>query len=148
MSGLIQFGQRTFAARSFGRFALVGGINTAVGLGTFPLLYHLFPLAGVNLLLIASYVFCTTFAFIFHTFVTFEERGGLLKKASKYIGLCGMNYAVNAVALNAFLYVFPIYPVIPQLVIAVLLQVANYQLMRRFIYLGEAAEPDDARSAP
>lgn len=148
MSSLIEFGQRAFAVRSFGRFALVGGVNTMVGLGTFPLLYHLFPAAGVNLLLVASYGICTVFAFTFHTLVTFEERKDLARKAIKYVGLCGMNYVVNAIALNGFLYLFPIYPVAPQLVIAVLLQVANYQLMRRFIYRdGEGSEAGGGRSA-
>lgn len=130
---------RAFAVGSFGRFGLVGAVNTLVGLGTFPLFYHLFPGGGVNLLLVNSYVFCTIFAFTFHTFVTFKERGGLAKKALKYSGLSGMNYLANALALNLFLYLFPIYPVIPQLVIAILLQVANYQLMRRFIYRGHPA---------
>lgn len=93
----------------------------------------------MNLLLVISYVFCSIFAFTFHTFVTFEERGNLARKAAKYGVLCCANYLANAIALNGVLYLIPINPIFPQLVIAILLQVANYQFMRRFIYRGHAA---------
>ena len=138
---------RALSARSFGRFFVVGIVNTLVGITVFPILYWLFiGYAGINTLLAVSYVLCTLSAFGLHKIVTFESRGRTHVEGPKFFLLSGFTFLLNLALLNGLLHVIPIHPVVLQTVIAILLQIGNYLIMNRLIFVTAAVSPAKRRA--
>lgn len=135
--------RRMFAARSFGRFLVVGVVNTVVGITVFPILYWLFiQYLEINVLLGISYVIGTLSAFGLHRLVTFESRGVTRVEGSKFFMLSGLTFLANLVLLNGLLPFLQLHPIILQTAIAIALQVGNYLVMSRLIFVPATAKDD------
>jgi putative flippase GtrA len=143
--------RRMLKARSISRFFVVGIVNTLVGITVFPILYWLFiGYAGINSLLAVSYVLCTLSAFGLHKTVTFESRGRTHVEGPKFFLLSAFTFMLNFALLNGLLYAVPVHPVILQTAIAILLQVGNYLIMNRLIFVtaGSPAKPRAKEKRP
>lgn len=140
---LLQIWQRLFHVRSFGRFLVVGVVNTGIGLSTFPALFWLFyPTVGINSLLAISYIFCTIFSFGSHKVVTFASRDATIPAGIKFFLLSGATYVINLLLLNALLWAVSAHPIILQTSIAVGLQLLNYHVSSYLVFPNSAAKKD------
>ncbi len=123
-----------FAARSFGRFLLVGGLNTAVAYGDFPL--TLGARVGYLPILVFCAVFNPAFSFLTHNYVTFEARGPARPEIGRYLLLS----AAAFFASWGFLAMIAGWDrwrfVLAQLGFSVVLTVVNFAVVRRFIFPG------------
>ncbi len=85
-----------FRPGSFGRFLLVGGVNTAVGFGCFPLLY---VLLGSRVGYLPILVFCTVFnpcfAFLTHKYLTFQATGPGERELARYLLFAVASFLVS-----------------------------------------------------
>lgn len=81
-------------------FLLVGGFNTAVGLGTFAILY---ALAGDVLhylgALVIAYAIGTVIGFVLHRRLVFDVRGQLARDFVRYVGVQVAALGLNSVLL-------------------------------------------------
>lgn len=132
--------------RSFGRFVIVGGVNTLVGIGSFPLLYWLFNgRIGINALLVAGWIFSTSFAFTLHRLVTFKSSGAYHHEGAKFLLLSLIILGINLTVMNLMLHFTGVHPVLIQFVTSVALTVGlmifNFFGMKRFIFTA-APKPD------
>jgi putative flippase GtrA len=121
--------------RSFLRYLIIGGGNTLVGLGMFPLLYVLAGDAlGFQAVLALSYIVCTFISFTTHRFFTFESAGPPARELQKYAGLSLVNYLLN----QAFLALLA--PVVPwplfwlQIALSFLLVLLNFFGLQHFVF--------------
>ncbi|NDE89982.1 MAG: GtrA family protein [Alphaproteobacteria bacterium] len=114
-----------FLPRSFSRFAVVGVINTGMGIGLYPVMNWLTQSTiDHNVLLVISYVICTISAFMLHRFFTFKSSGAYHKEAVKYIILSLVTFAVNYVVLNVALHYFNVSVNLVQIIISTVLSAA------------------------
>lgn len=130
---------RFFGARTPGRFVIVGGINTLVGLAAFPLLYRVCGTPhNMNALLVASWLFCTFFAFVTHRHITFRSAGRARYEGGKFLMLSLCTLAINLVVVNAATHFFGANPALVQFVtsfmLSLILTVLNYFGMSRMIF--------------
>lgn len=117
--------RRLAAPRSFSRFAVVGMINTCMGVGLYPLLDWLLSGAlGPNQLLVVTYIVCTISAFALHRAFTFESRGSYRAEIVKYVVLSSATFAVNYALLNLALHTLPLSADIAQTIISTVLSAA------------------------
>ena len=125
--------------RSFGRFLVVGGLSTVVGVASFPVLYWMLsPWIGVNVLLVLAWTISTAFAFFLHKFVTFQSKGVAHHEGAKFLILSLVILAINLVVMNVALRFTTAHPVPVQvatsILTAVTLMVLNYLGMNRLIF--------------
>jgi len=128
--------------RSFSRFAIVGVINTCMGIGLFPLVDWLTLHAiGHNRLLVITYILCAISAFLLHRFFTFESRGSYRHEITKYVILTSVTFAVNYILLNVSLrYVDMSVDLVQTLIsslIGITLMVANYLGLNHLVFAKE-----------
>jgi putative flippase GtrA len=84
------------ATRSLGRFLLVGGLNTVVAFGGFPLLYlAVGSRVGYLPVLVICSVINPLFSFITHKFVTFDSRGSAGSELGRYLLFSGGAFLAN-----------------------------------------------------
>lgn len=138
--------QQLLRPRSFARFAIIGGLNTVVGVGNFPLLYWLFGrVLNVDLLVVLGWILSTSFAFFLHKLVTFESEGAYHNEGAKFLLLALMTLGINILVMNIAVYIFKAPPVLVQVVIATVLSAAlmvfNYLGMARFIFVTPSRPP-------
>ena len=130
---------RCMRPRSFGRFALMGGVNTLVGVGSFPALYWFLDRTfSVNVLLILSWIVSTAFAFISHKLITFESGGAYHWEGIKFFVLSLATLGINLLIMNIALSFTSFNPVVIQLVVsfvvAATMMILNYLGMNHFIF--------------
>ncbi len=127
--------RRSLAAGSFGRFLLVGGLNTAVGLGSFPLLFlALGGRAGYLPVLVFCSVFNPLFSFLTHKYVTFDSPAAAGPQLGRYLLLCGGGFLaswgflamIDGWSRDRFL--------LAQFGFNVVLTLVNYVIVRRFVF--------------
>lgn len=127
--------------RSFRRFFVIGGINTLIGIGSFPLLYTLLhTFIGVNFLLVLSWLVSTAFAFLLHKLVTFQSGGAYHREAVKFFILSLIILGINLTVMNLALPISTTHPVTVQfftsIVVTLCLMLLNFFGMGRFIFRG------------
>ena len=96
--------RRLSKPRSFGRFSVVGLLNTGLGIGLFPAV-DIVTVHRIdhNFLLAITYVVCAVSAFLLHRYFTFESKGSLGHEIGRYVVLSAVLFFVNLVLLNAAL---------------------------------------------
>lgn len=120
---------------TFVRFAMVGALNTLLGISLFPILYWIAgTYLNINIILTASYLICTLFAFTMHKFVTFGSSGKSGHEGAKFVLVTAILWGINLVLLNGILFYATVNPVIVQTLIAVSLQLGNYIVLKRFVF--------------
>ena len=135
-----------FAARSFGRFILVGGLNTAVGYGAFPLLYlTIGDRVGYLPILVFCFLFNPLFSFLTHRYITFDAR----EPAPWQVGRYALFWICAFLASWGFLALIHgwtrVWFVLAQLCFSIGLSAVNFAVARRFVF---TARPVAAERAP
>jgi putative flippase GtrA len=123
------------ATRSLGRFLLVGGLNTAVAFGGFPLLYlAVGSRVGYLPVLVVCSVFNPLFSFVTHKFVTFDSRGSAGSELGRYLLLSGGAF----LATWGFLALIDGWSrgwfLLAQFGFNVVLTIINFLIVRRFVF--------------
>lgn len=110
------------------RFLLVGGLNTVIGLVTFPALYFLLTKHGIKYLeiLVISQVFCVTLAFFTNKHIVFRTKGNNIKEYLKFLSFHFSYFLLNLAALPLLVEVIGIHPVIAQSTFAILVIISSY----------------------
>ncbi len=110
------------------RYFVVGILNTAVGLSTFPLLFYTFRGFGLHYLLImsVSQVVNVVFAFLTQKFLVFRTPGYCAMEFGKFISFHLIVVSVNFAALPLLVEVAGIEPAFAQTVFAVFVVLTSY----------------------
>jgi putative flippase GtrA len=121
------------------RFLFAGALNTAIGLGVFPLLY--FTLASYRLhyivILCLSQMICILFAYITNKFLVFKTKGNYVAEFLKFITFHLSYFLVNLAALPILVEVVNINPVIAQLFFATMVIVSSYFWHSRITFISK-----------
>lgn len=128
------------------RFLIVGGINTALGFGSFAL----FELAigrylgrfGYMVSLLMSYAFAMSIAFVLHRRFVFKVRGNLWVDLGRFIVTNLVGLGLNAVLLPALITVTGWDPIIAQGLTVFIVALASYLLHKHFSFRRSNTEPD------
>ncbi len=120
------------------RFLLVGGFNTVFAYGVFVGLYQLAGL-NYNLALITQYFITVNVSIFTMRYYVFQSHGNLkaeyVKAGSVYVGM----YFFNAFALNFFVIVLNLGPVIGQALYLVVSTIITYILHKYFSFRNKKA---------
>lgn len=120
------------------RFLLVGGFNTVFAYGVFVGLYQLVGL-NYNLALITQYFITVNVSIFTMRYYVFQSHGNLkaeyVKAGSVYVGM----YFFNAFALNFFVIVLNLGPVIGQALYLVVSTIITYILHKYFSFRNKKA---------
>jgi putative flippase GtrA len=124
-----------FARRSFGRFLVVGGLNTVVGYGGFPVLYlSIGDRVGYLPILVFCYVFNPAFSFLTHKYITFNAHGPARSEIGRYV----LFWVCAFLASWGFLALIHgwnrIWFVLAQVGFSIGLTVVNFFIVRRFVF--------------
>ena len=125
----------SLAARSFGRFLLVGGINTVVAFGGFPLLYLTI---GSRVGYLSILVFCSAFnplfSFLMHKFVTFDSCGPAGPEIGRYLLFCIGAFLASwgfLASINGWSHIWFL---LAQFGFNIVLTIVSFVITRRFIF--------------
>lgn len=120
------------------RFLLVGGFNTVFAYGVFVGLYQLAGL-NYNLALITQYFITVNVSIFTMRYYVFQSHGNLkaeyVKAGSVYVGM----YFFNVFALNFFVIVLNLGPVIGQALYLVVSTIVTYILHKYFSFRNKKA---------
>ena len=107
---------------------MVGGINTAWGITSYPVFYGLLNPMGVHYLatLVLSYVFSVAVSFTTQKYVVFRTRGNIARELSRFLGLHCAILALNLFVLPLFVTATSGSPVAIQLVLSVFVAIGSY----------------------
>lgn len=110
------------------RFILAGFLNTAIGLGTFPVLYYLLEAHKLHYLVVLtiSQALCITFAYITNKFLVFKTKGNYFSEYVKFITFHLSYFVVNLVVLPVMVNGFNFNPVIAQSFFAIMVIISSY----------------------
>lgn len=123
------------------RFVVIGGVNTLVGLGIYPLLLWALRPAGVGYMgaLLIAQAFCLVFAYTTQKLFVFGTRGHIAREfvrfSSYYLGI----YALNWAALPFLVEIVGIRPIIAQLGFGVITVIGSYIFHSRLTFRGGTA---------
>jgi putative flippase GtrA len=123
------------ATRSPGRFILVGGLNTAVSFGGFPLLYlAIGNRVGYLPVLVVCSVFNPLFSFVTHRFVTFESRGSAGLELGRYLLFSGSAFLASWGFLALIAGWSRGWFLLAQFGFNVVLTIVSFVIVRRFVF--------------
>jgi putative flippase GtrA len=110
------------------RFLIVGGLNTALGLGVFPLLYLLFvPLRPHYFqLLFISWTICVTFSFFTMKYLVFQSSGDSWQQYARFVSFHLATLLLNVGALPLILANSSLNPVRAQFLFSVTVVLLSY----------------------
>lgn len=110
------------------RFLIVGGINTAVGLAVYPILYVMLTPFDVGYIraLIFSQIICITFSFISNKYFVFKTKGNIKKEYPKFFAFYGIYFLLNLICLPAMVETFNMNPMIAQTLFSIAIIVSSY----------------------
>lgn len=115
------------------RFLLVGGFNTVFAYGVFALLYEIVKL-DYNPALITQYFITVNVSFFTMRYYVFQSHGNIkaeyIKSWTVYIGM----YFFNAFALNFFVIVLGLYPLVGQAAYLVISTVLTFLLHKYYSF--------------
>lgn len=140
MPGLVQRVIDLFRPRSFSRYLIVGGMNTAVGLVCFPLLYIPFKnVMSVSMIIVVSWALNNSIGFFLHKMITFESSvGSLFNQIWKYFSLTLFGLVTNLAIMNLVLHFYKANPIIviysTTFFLAIAFMLINYFGMNRVIF--------------
>jgi putative flippase GtrA len=110
------------------RFLIVGGLNFAWGLASYPVLYFL--LAGLQLhymvILAIAYVINTVVAYLTQKYVVFKTVGNFRKEFLPFLALQAAIFAANSLVLPIIVETSQASPVVVQTAFALCLAVISF----------------------
>ncbi|MDB5897664.1 MAG: hypothetical protein JWP41_1266 [Ramlibacter sp.] len=110
------------------RYLLAGGLNTAVGLAAYPILYLLLKPQGVGYrgVLVVSQVFCIAFAYLTNKFLVFKTQGNYVRETLKFAAFHLAYFLLNLAVLSFLVERMQVPPVWAQMGFAVLVIISSY----------------------
>jgi putative flippase GtrA len=110
------------------RFLIAGGINTAVGLAVYPILYLLLQPYGVSYLkaLILAQIICITFSFISNKYFVFKTKGNIKTEYPKFFAFYGFYFVLNLICLPIMVEVLHLNPMVAQPLFSIAIVVSSY----------------------
>jgi len=122
---------KTAALKSEGRplrFLIAGALNTAFGLGLYPLLLFVFPLFQTHYMvgLLIAQAICLCFAFMTYKIGVFRSRGNLAREFAAFSTYYLFNYAVNWGALPLLVEAGGLSPTLAQFGFSLLLMIGSW----------------------
>lgn len=128
-------------------FLIIGGINTAIGLAAFPILYY--GLRAYTLhymsILVVSQIICVTSAFFTNKFFVFKTQGNYVAEFLRFITFYSGYFVINLIAMPIFVEVLHIHPVITQGIISIGIIVSSYFWHSRITFVDQAEKSDNAK---
>lgn len=115
------------------RFLLVGGFNTVFSYLVFAGLYETLGL-HYNLALITQYFITVNVSFITMRYYVFQSNGVLKAEYMKAVSVYVLIFFFNAFALNFFVIVLELYPLLGQALYLVLSTIITYVLHKNFSF--------------
>lgn len=123
-------------------YLLVGGWNTLFGYAIFVLLYSLLhQMLHYTLILVISYIFCITNAFMSYKFIVFKTKGNLLREYLRFYIVYGASFIVNIALMLIIVEFLKIRPIPAQSVILFFMTIVSY-LGHKHYSFGKPAEID------
>lgn len=106
----------------------MGGINTAVGLAVYPILYVLLKPFDVGYIkaLIFSQIICITFSFISNKYFVFKTKGNIKNEYPKFFLFYGIYFVLNLLCLPAMVEVLNMNPMVAQTLFSIAIIVSSY----------------------
>jgi len=106
----------------------VGGVNTAIGLAVYPILYVLLSPFGVGYVkaLIFSQIICITFSFISNKYLVFKTKGNVKKEYPKFFAFYGIYFMINLLCLPVMVEVLNMNPMIAQTLFSIAIVASSY----------------------
>ena len=125
----------------FVRFAIVGILNSAFGLGVYALLIHLgLPVWAA---LIAANVAGVSFNYVTTGKLTFSHRGA--NRFPSFVSIYLLCYVINYLAITVLVHMH-LGPVTSQVLLTPFMAILNYLLQSRYVFRqGEAPSPNGAK---
>jgi putative flippase GtrA len=110
------------------RYLLAGGLNTAVGLAAYPILYFLLKPQGLGYrgVLVVSQVFCIAFAYLTNKFLVFKTQGNYVRETLKFAAFHLAYFLLNLAVLSFLVERLQLPPVWAQMGFAVLVIISSY----------------------
>lgn len=110
------------------RFLIAGGINTAVGLAVYPILYLLLQPYGVSYLkaLILAQIICITFSFISNKYFVFKTKGNIKTEYPKFFAFYGFYFVLNLICLPIMVEGLHLNPMVAQTLFSIAIVVSSY----------------------
>ncbi len=124
------------------RFLIVGGLNTIIGLGLFPILFLILDRFHIHYLIVffISYIGSTTFSFLSNKIFVFKTIGNYLHEYLKFMSFQLAHFFVNLVGLPVLVEFFNIKPIIAQPVFAILVITTSYFWYSRVTFLKKGSK--------
>ena len=110
------------------RFLIAGGINTAVGLAMYPILYVLLSPFGVGYIkaLVLSQIICITFSFVINKYFVFKTKGNVRKEYPKFFAFYGIYFLLNLLCLPVMVEVLKMNPMVAQTLFSIAIIATSY----------------------
>lgn len=110
------------------RFLIVGGLNTLLGLGVFPLLYLVFPILRPHYfqLMFMSWAICVSFSFVTMKYLVFRSFGDSWNQYARFVSFHFATLMLNIAALPLILANTGWNPVRAQLLFSATVVVLSY----------------------
>lgn len=115
------------------RFLLVGGFNTVFSYLVFVCLYE-YARLNYNVALITQYFITVNVSFITMRYYVFQSNGVLKSEYFKAVSVYVLMYFFNAFALNFFVIVLGLYPLLGQALYLILSTIITYVLHKHFSF--------------
>lgn len=110
------------------RFLIAGGINTAVGLSTYPIVYILlkpFGIGYIKALFLAS-IISVSFSFFTSKYYVFKTKGNIKKEYTKFFMFYSFYLALNVICLPFMVEVLKLTPIIAQTLFSIAIIITSY----------------------
>jgi putative flippase GtrA len=107
---------------------IVGGINTVIGVVTFPILYFLFKGTELHYMavLVLSQFLCVTSAFITNKYLVFRTSGNPLHEYLRFGAFYWIYFASNLLLLPIAVEVLKVNTVVAQVIISVAIVIISF----------------------
>ncbi len=115
------------------RFLLVGGFNTVLAYAVFAVLYQLMGL-DYNISLITQYFITVNVSFLTMRYYVFQSHGNLKKEYVKALSVYVGMYFFNAFALNFFVVILALNPLLGQALYLIISTILTFLLHKYFSF--------------
>ena len=124
------------------RFLVIGGLNTIVGLFTYPIVYLVaddFNFHYLQVLAISQFL-CINFSFCMNKWFVFKTKNNYLKEYLKFCTFHSIHILINFGLLPILVEVFAIQPIIAQLSFSIIVIVSSYFWYSRITFFKKKSE--------
>lgn len=124
------------------RFVVTGGVNTAVGILLFPILYLLLAPYHIHYVvtLVISNVLCVGFAYLTNKFFVFRTSGNYLREFGRFVVFHLSHFVLNLVAVPLLVEFAGISPLIAQPFFALVVVITSYFWHRHITFVKRPPE--------